>query len=416
MKTPVGEMLNERERRCLWSPDELAALYDDALGNYEIWDDVLDAARATRRVGFADTVGQSETLSSVGSAPRLGAPTDQPIAYLEVLGDGGTARQVALLAQLRQQLEGSTILAAVPEQLDLETLRSLRRAGADVCVCGGRSETTEPVALQSLLDAQNAAFAAGFTRLGLTATIGADARSQLAFVLLQSNHLMEELGLHPHTIAVRRDPSGPPAGVAAGLLRDPFPLQIALLRVAHPYSNIEILADTEPDLILRQLDIGANLVRGPVPPTAATEGFRFVAEADIEPGLRELSYRRLASMDHAGGLISEFRTKSTQTYMLVRRPAGPGALGNNLHRGLYRSKDPETVVLIEGSLSITSRHPDRPEPMVAVITSTPQAPHKLTIPRNVYHEVVAKADSLLIEFSSHAEDTTDSFPWPLSST
>lgn len=412
MKTAVGEMLNQRERRCLWSPGELAALYDDALGDYEIWDDVLDAARRARRAGFADTVGQSGTVSSAGPAPLLDAPTDHPVAYLEVLGDGGTTRQVALLAQLSQELKGNTIVAAVPEQRDLETLRSLRRAGAEVCVCGDRSRLADPPELRSLLDAQNAASAAGFTRLGLTATIGADARRQLAFVLLQSNHLMEELGLHPHTIAVRRDPGGPQGGVAAGLSRDPFLLQIALLRVAHPDSNIEILADTEADLILRQLDVGANLVGGAVPPAAATEGYRFVADADIEPELRELSYRRLAGMADAGGLISEFRTKSTETYMLVRRPAGPGALGNNLHRGLYRSKDPETVVLIEGSLSITSRHPGRPEPVVTVITSTPRAPHKLTIPRNVYHEVVAKTDSLLIEFSSHAEDTTDSFPWP----
>lgn len=414
MRTATGEMLHQRERRCLWSPDELVEVYHDALGDPEIWDDVLDAACRARRDGFADAVGRSDTVASVGPAPRLDAPAGQPIAYLEVLGDGGIARQVALLAQLRQDLKGGTILAAVPEQYDVEALRSLRRSGADVCVCGDRSGQTEPFALQSLLGAQKAAFAAGFTRLGLTATIGADAPRQLAFVLLQSNHLMEELGLHPHTIAVRRDPGRPQGGTADGS-RDPFLLQIALLRLAHPSSNIVVPADDNPDLLRRQLDVGANLVDGPVPPAATTESYRLVTNVDIEPELRELSYRRLTSMDDAGGLLSEFRTKPTETYMLVRRPAGPKALGNNLHRGLYRSKDPETVILIEGSLSITSRHPDRPEPTVVVITSTPQAPHKLTVPRNVYHEVVAKADSLLIEFSSVAEDTTDSFPWPLPS-
>jgi hypothetical protein len=95
-------------------------------------------------------------------------------------------------------------------------------------------------ALQSLLDAQNAAVAAGVTRLGLTATIGADARRQLAFVLLQSNHVMEELGLHLHTIAVRRDLDGPQGRAVAGS-RDPFLLQLALLRLAHPSSNILVV-------------------------------------------------------------------------------------------------------------------------------------------------------------------------------
>jgi hypothetical protein len=225
---------------------------------------------------------------------------------------------------------------------------------------------------------------------------------------------MEELGVHPHTISVRRDPDKSYGGTVDGS-RDPFLLQIALLRLTHQSSNIAVPADGKSDPLLWQLNVGANLVGGHVPPAATTENHRFVTNVDIEPELRELSYRRLTSIDDAGGLISEFRTKPTETYMLVRRPAGLGALGNNLHRGLYRSKDPETVILIQGSLSITSRHPDRPEPTVVVITSTPQAPHKLTIPRNVYHEVIAEVDSLLIEFSSVAEDTTDSFPWPLSS-
>ncbi|SCL30770.1 hypothetical protein [Micromonospora inyonensis] len=415
MRTATGERLNQRERHCLWSPDELVEVYEDALGDPEIWDDVLDAARRARRDGFGNTVGRASSVASVGPDDRLDAPAGQPTAYFEVLDDVDTARQVALLAQLRQELGESAILAAVPAQYDLEALRSLRRAGADACVCKDHNGQTAPAALKALLDAQNAAFAAGFTRLGLTATIGANAARQLASVLLQSNHLMEELGLHPHTIAVRRDPGEPQAGVANGS-RDPFLLQIALLRLAHPYSNIMVPAHGEAELLLRQLDVGANLVAGGVPSAATAEGYRVVATVDIEPELRELSYRRLPSMDHAGGLISEFRTKPTETYMLVRRPASPKALGNNLHRGLYRSKDPETVILVEGSLAITSRHPDRPEPTVVVITSTPQAPHKLTVPRNVYHEVVAEADSLLIEFSSVAEDTTDSFPWPLSST
>jgi hypothetical protein len=402
-RTAIGEMLTQRERRCLWSPDELVAVYEDALDDSEIWDDVLDAARRVRRDCFANAVGSSDTVTSAGPALRLDAPGG--LAYLEVLGDGGTTRQVATIAQQRQELAGGTILAAVPEQHDVETLRSLRQAGADVCVCSAPSGSA---ALQSLLDTQNAAVAAGFTRLGLTAAIGADARRQLAFVLLQSNHVMEELGLHPHTIAVRRDLDGPQGGAAAGP-RDPFLLQLALLRLAHPSSNILVAGEGEPNLLL---DVGANLVRGPVPRAVTAEGYQFVADTDIEPGLRELSYRRLASVADAGGLISEFRAKRTETYMLVRRPAGPGSLGNNLHRGLYRSKDPETVILIEGTLSITSRHPDQPEPMVTVISSTPQAPHKLTVPRNVYHEVVAEQDSLLIEFSSVAEDTTDSFPWP----
>lgn len=414
MRTATGEMLTQRERRRLWSADELVAIYDDALNDPEVWDDVLDFACRVRRDSFGNMVGRSDTMAQTSSDPRSDAPKDQPIAYLEIRGDGGTARQVAQVAQLRSELDRGTILAVIPEQHDMEALRSLRRAGADVCACNNRSERTEPDALRSLLAAQEAAVAAGFTRLGLTATIGADARRQLAFVLTQSNHLMEELGLHPHTIVMRPN-SGRRQDRASYGLRDPFLLQIALLRVAHPSSNIVVPADSEPDLLSQQLNVGANLVEGPVP-LAAMECYRLVGDADIEPEMRELYYRRLASADDAGGLISEFRTKCTETFMLVRRPAGPGALGNNLHRGLYRSKDPETVVLIEGTLSITSRHPERPEATITVITSTPTAPHKLTVPRNVYHEVVAKADSLLIEFSSVAEDTTDSFPWPIPST
>ena len=410
MRTATGKMLAQRERRCLWSPDELVAVYDDALGDPDIWDDVVDVAGRIRRAGFADTVGRSETVSSVGPAVRIEVPASTPVAHLQLLGGGGKAGQVATLARLRQEVKGTT-LAVVPEQHDLETLRSLRRAGADVCMCGDGNGPTGSPALQSLLDAQNSASEAGFTRCGLTATIGADAGRELALVMLQSNHLMEELGLHPHTIAVRRDPGGP-SGRAADGSRDPFLLQVALLRVAHPSSNISVPADSEPDMLLQQLDVGANLIGGPVPPAITRNRYRIVGDAAMEPELCELFYRRLASIDHAGGLISEFRTKRTETYMLVRRPAGPGALGNNLHRGLYRSKDPETVVLVEGSLAITSRHPDRPEPMTTVITSTSKAAHKLTVPRNVYHEVVAETDSLLIEFCSVAEDTTDSFPWP----
>lgn len=105
-----------------------------------------------------------------------------------MLDVGGTARQVAQVARLRSELDRDTILAVVPEQHDPETLRSLRRAGADVGACDNRSGQTEQNALRSLLAAQNAAFAAGFTRLSLTATMGADARRQLASISADQQH------------------------------------------------------------------------------------------------------------------------------------------------------------------------------------------------------------------------------------
>lgn len=66
-------------------------VHDDAFGDPEIWDDVLDAACRARRNVFANAVGRSHILASVGPRARLDAPADQPIAYLEVVGDGGTA-------------------------------------------------------------------------------------------------------------------------------------------------------------------------------------------------------------------------------------------------------------------------------------------------------------------------------------
>ena len=354
MRTATGEMLNQRERHCLWSPDELVEVYEDALGDPEIWDDVLEAARRARRDGFGNTVGRAGSVASVGPDDRLDVPAGQPTAYFEVIDDVDTAPPGGL---------AGPAAAGTGKERDPRRRPGAVRPGSAALPASGRRRRVRLRRPQRADRASRAEGAARRSERGVRGRVHPSRpdhhhrrqrRAPLASVLLQSNHLMEELGLHPHTIAVRRDPGEPQAGVAYGS-RDPFLLQIALLRLAHPYSNIVVPAHGEADLLLRQLDVGANLVAGGVPSAATTEGYRVAATVDIEPELRELSYRRLPSMDHAGGLISEFRTKPTETYMLVRRPAGPKALGNNLHRGLYRSKDPETVILVEGSLSITSR-------------------------------------------------------------
>ena len=104
------------------------------------------------------------------------------------------------------------------------------------------------------------------------------------------------------------------------------------------------------------------------------------------------------------GALHYFSTSRTGEFLLVYRNAGTIS-GQHYHKGKSPGKNPEEMLLVQGSIHMEWKN---------LLTEakgnlTIEAPSKVIIEANVWHEVKALTDIIFIELNSLAEGSEDTY-------
>lgn len=375
--------------------------------------------------------------------------------FIEIVGGEGNfddfLRKVRLTRERLDRFDNST-LASFPGVYGANELQQLHDAGVEIFICWQETfhhssyleyhpHGTEKHDYDRRYAVQGNAIQAGIRKTGIAFLAGLyDHLSDVQGLIGQGNHLIEEYACEPYIIGTPRFTK-----VSAAPMKHPaYPvsdrqliLQVALCRIAFPQSYIMLSTREDMNMLIRMIDAGANLINAEASTSPggytdaaidneeqfhhfsyqidevisllSNKGHRPVCKMDKDVRVSAIHQRRLLEIDHQGGTITEFNTKPTRQYMLVKRPADHNVvLGNNYHKGEFESKNPETVILINGSLRIHSHHVQTGQSNELIVEAH-QAPIKITVPSYVYHEVSVLKDAQLLEFSSLRDDTIDSY-------
>jgi dTDP-4-dehydrorhamnose 3,5-epimerase-like enzyme len=104
------------------------------------------------------------------------------------------------------------------------------------------------------------------------------------------------------------------------------------------------------------------------------------------------------------GALHYFSTNRTGEFLLVYRKAGTIS-GQHYHKGNSAGKNPEEMLLVQGSLTMNWKNLNTEEKG----TLTIEAPSRVIIEANVWHEVKALTDIIFIELNSLVEGSEDTF-------
>ena len=104
------------------------------------------------------------------------------------------------------------------------------------------------------------------------------------------------------------------------------------------------------------------------------------------------------------GALHYFSTDRSGEFLLVYRKAGTIS-GQHFHKGNSAGKNPEEMLLVQGSLTMNWRNLNTEEKGSLTIES----PSRLIIEANVWHEVKALTDIIFIELNSLAEGSEDTY-------
>ena len=104
------------------------------------------------------------------------------------------------------------------------------------------------------------------------------------------------------------------------------------------------------------------------------------------------------------GALHYFSTSRTGEFLLVYRNAGTIS-GQHYHKGKSPGKNPEEMLLVQGSIHMEWKN---------LLTEakgnlTIEAPSRVIIEANVWHEVKALTDIIFIELNSLAEGSEDTY-------
>ena len=104
------------------------------------------------------------------------------------------------------------------------------------------------------------------------------------------------------------------------------------------------------------------------------------------------------------GALHYFSTNRTGEFLLVYRKAGTIS-GQHYHKGKSPGKNPEEMLLVQGSIQMEWKN---------LLTEakgnlTIEAPSRVIIEANVWHEVKALTDIIFIELNSLAEGSEDTY-------
>ena len=109
------------------------------------------------------------------------------------------------------------------------------------------------------------------------------------------------------------------------------------------------------------------------------------------------------AMDERGAL-HYFNTDRSGEFLLVYRKAGTIS-GQHYHKGNSAGKNPEEMLLVQGSLTMHWKNLNTEEKGSLTI----EAPSRVIIEANVWHEVKALTDIIFIELNSLVEGSEDTF-------
>ena len=104
------------------------------------------------------------------------------------------------------------------------------------------------------------------------------------------------------------------------------------------------------------------------------------------------------------GALHYFSTNRTGEFLLVYRNAGTIS-GQHYHKGKSAGKNPEEMLLVKGSILMEWKNLLTEEKGSLTI----EAPSRVIIEANVWHEVKALTDIIFIELNSLAEGSEDTY-------
>ena len=104
------------------------------------------------------------------------------------------------------------------------------------------------------------------------------------------------------------------------------------------------------------------------------------------------------------GALHYFSTNRTGEFLLVYRNAGTIS-GQHYHKGKSPGKNPEQMLLVQGSIQMEWKNLLTGEKGDLTI----EAPSRVIIEANVWHEVKALTDIIYIELNSLAEGSEDTY-------
>jgi dTDP-4-dehydrorhamnose 3,5-epimerase-like enzyme len=104
------------------------------------------------------------------------------------------------------------------------------------------------------------------------------------------------------------------------------------------------------------------------------------------------------------GALHYFSTDRTGEFLLVYRKAGTIS-GQHYHKGKSPGKNPEEMLLVQGSITMNWKNLGTEEQG----TITIEAPSRVIIEANVWHEVKALTDIIFIELNSLVEGSEDTY-------
>lgn len=104
------------------------------------------------------------------------------------------------------------------------------------------------------------------------------------------------------------------------------------------------------------------------------------------------------------GALHYFSTNRTGEFLLVYRNAGTIS-GQHYHKGKSPGKNPEEMLLVQGSIHMEWKNLLTEEKGNLTI----EAPSRVIIEANVWHEVKALTDIIFIELNSLAEGSEDTY-------
>lgn len=106
----------------------------------------------------------------------------------------------------------------------------------------------------------------------------------------------------------------------------------------------------------------------------------------------------------ARGYTAEFQNTRTGTQLIVYRKAGTVS-GRHYHKGLSATKDPEILILLNGTCTFNWKHIDD----TTITTEQHSGPVHFEIPPYIWHEIIPDTDCIFIEQNSIEEHAADTF-------
>ncbi len=104
------------------------------------------------------------------------------------------------------------------------------------------------------------------------------------------------------------------------------------------------------------------------------------------------------------GALHYFSTNRTGEFLLVYRKAGTIS-GQHYHKGKSPGKNPEEMLLLQGSITMNWKNLQTNVSDTIII----EAPSRVIIEANVWHEVKALTDIIFIELNSLVEGSEDTY-------